>query len=78
MKTAKELLDYIDKKEQEIKQAEQEMNSAFNQLENLHGKKFEVNGEQRLIVKRVSREGPVRYHFRNLGKGAVKVEGREK
>lgn len=75
MTTAKELLDLIDQKELEIQQAEQERAIAFEELTRLHGKQFDVEGKTKLVVRRVSKGGPVRYHFRNLGRGAVKVGG---
>lgn len=78
MKTAKELLDLIDRKEQEIQQAEREKANAFEQLSREHGKQFQIGDETKLVIKRVSKGGPVRYHFRSLGKGALKVEETER
>lgn len=76
--SAKELLDLINKKEQEIQKAEADKAKAFEQLSREHGKQFNIDGETKLVVRRVSKGGPVRYHFRSLGRGAVKVEGSEK
>lgn len=73
MTTAKELLDRIDEIEKEISIAESERAQAFEELTRLHGKQFDVEGKTKLVVRRVSKGGPVRYHFRNLGRGAVKV-----
>lgn len=76
--TAKQLLDFIDQKEQEIQRAVKERDEAFEQLSREHGKQFQIGDETKLVVRRVVRGGPVRYHFRSLGKGAVKIEGEEK